>query len=50
MSKHTKLNVFLILAAVCFMITVCIPYMPWNVMFLIAGFLCLYGDYVFPTL
>jgi len=44
MSQTAQINLCLILAALCFLLTVCTSVFPWNLIFLILGFACLYAD------
>jgi hypothetical protein len=44
MSQRAQINICLILAAVCFVLTVCTSVHPWNLIFLGLGFVCLYAD------
>jgi hypothetical protein len=47
MSQRSQVNICLILAAVCFFLTVCVAVHPWNLILLGLGFLCLYADRFF---
>jgi hypothetical protein len=44
MSPSSQINLCLMLAGVCFILTVCTSVHPWNLIFLGLGFVCLYAD------